>query len=611
MGVDEIISQEHNIEHLDQIKVCFTVLESGKVDVKILPHMAVLNEKYPPATNESNGNLGNGDGAMGDSNGTDDTVTCVQGNMDGASSGSGGGESTLRQQLTGSLGNGDGATDDSNGTDDTDTYVQGNMDGAGSSTNTGSGAGTSTPRQKFTFKFNITQFAQKDLSLRTTAEFPYENGTNIKEAWPTNIANSHMRVKFISQFLKGRLHNQPKWGDGMTVCVMQELRGDGGQLAVDKFVEYLNAPEANPSENEYDRLIVRSNPMGRRVEKVAIIWNKNSQILGCGARFTIKYDLSTVFTEMISNNINADLPEGLRHCLKNCTDLWMTVKDQTQSINDGFDRNPVWFTLENCAFLNGEPLHVITVHAATGSENRSAYQNIVETVVVQNICFYIFKKMGENGENVILLGDFNTAEQYNQTERFWDNNVQLNELNAELGNDNFDEVTLFNGIRTNFLTNFTRVVDKAVPTNVYPFLSGGDSIPKHNDDIWIPSKWYEHDFDSGSHTFSGVGESQSGVTGIVHNIPKEVLEEWDKKSLKYFSELGGRAFNRNNLNLMLSKIWSDHRPLTAKIQMRKKRTPERTSTSITAITTVEDEIAGGVPHEDIIVGSLAELSLAR
>jgi len=37
---------EHHIEHLDQIKVCFTVLKSGKVRVKILPHMAILNEKY-------------------------------------------------------------------------------------------------------------------------------------------------------------------------------------------------------------------------------------------------------------------------------------------------------------------------------------------------------------------------------------------------------------------------------------------------------------------------------------------------------------------------------------------------------------------------------------
>jgi hypothetical protein len=37
---------EHRIEHLDQIKVCFTVLKSGKVRVKILPQMAILNEKY-------------------------------------------------------------------------------------------------------------------------------------------------------------------------------------------------------------------------------------------------------------------------------------------------------------------------------------------------------------------------------------------------------------------------------------------------------------------------------------------------------------------------------------------------------------------------------------
>ena len=42
--VDDSI--ETHIEHLDQIVVNLNVLKSGKVRVKVLPHMAVLNEKY-------------------------------------------------------------------------------------------------------------------------------------------------------------------------------------------------------------------------------------------------------------------------------------------------------------------------------------------------------------------------------------------------------------------------------------------------------------------------------------------------------------------------------------------------------------------------------------
>jgi len=40
------IVSENCIENLDQIKVCFTVLKSGKVRVKVLPQVAILNEKY-------------------------------------------------------------------------------------------------------------------------------------------------------------------------------------------------------------------------------------------------------------------------------------------------------------------------------------------------------------------------------------------------------------------------------------------------------------------------------------------------------------------------------------------------------------------------------------
>lgn len=37
---------ETHVEHLDQIVVKLNVLKSGKVRVKLLPHMAILNEKY-------------------------------------------------------------------------------------------------------------------------------------------------------------------------------------------------------------------------------------------------------------------------------------------------------------------------------------------------------------------------------------------------------------------------------------------------------------------------------------------------------------------------------------------------------------------------------------
>ena len=42
--VDDTI--ETRVEHLDQIVVKLNVLKSGKVRVKLLPHMAILNEKY-------------------------------------------------------------------------------------------------------------------------------------------------------------------------------------------------------------------------------------------------------------------------------------------------------------------------------------------------------------------------------------------------------------------------------------------------------------------------------------------------------------------------------------------------------------------------------------
>ena len=42
--VDDTI--ETHVEHLDQIVVKLNVLKSGKVRVKLLPHMAILNEKY-------------------------------------------------------------------------------------------------------------------------------------------------------------------------------------------------------------------------------------------------------------------------------------------------------------------------------------------------------------------------------------------------------------------------------------------------------------------------------------------------------------------------------------------------------------------------------------
>ena len=111
--------------------------------------------------------------------------------------------------------------------------------------------------------------------------------------------------------------------------------------------------------------------------------------------------------------------------------------------------------------------------------SKAPYQNMVEAAFLQTIV----TQACEQGEYVILLGDFNTAEEHNHTERMWDPSIPLISNTEE---DEPDELALFGAIKDKFIENYYRGIPASLPTNVYPFLAGGSSVPKHNDDIWLP-----------------------------------------------------------------------------------------------------------------------------
>jgi len=124
-----------------------------------------------------------------------------------------------------------------------------------------------------------------------------------------------------------------------------------------------------------------------------------------------------------------------------------------------------------------------------------------------------------------------------------------------------------------FLKQYVRAVKPSIPTNVYPFLAGLVSEPKHNDDIWVPCgiPWDHWEF--------------SESWGRVVKIPLHVLREWDNITTDVFDSMdscalkampageseermGGRSKKSyaHSMNSMLASIWSDHRPIVATIK---------------------------------------------
>ena len=136
-----------------------------------------------------------------------------------------------------------------------------------------------------------------------------------------------------------------------------------------------------------------------------------------------------------------------------------------------FDRMPALFSFHPPDFE--KPVHIVAAHSATLNNKSKQNQNIVETMMLQEICI----QAADQGEYVILLGDFNIDE--TGTERLWNKDFDLQTINEEVGNDLNEEILLGN-TKGRFLDLYYRGVNPSLPTNVYPFLSGQNAEPAHN-----------------------------------------------------------------------------------------------------------------------------------
>lgn len=349
-----------------------------------------------------------------------------------------------------------------------------------------------------------------------------------------------------------------------SVCVFEEIRtGGGGERALTEIVQYLNE---KTSDNTWTfETSGEVNPMSRRRELYAVLWRKSvmgdllADERGNGHRLMTNGFNPREFRAASRRQENAVEEENEFRIgaaminMNEATDLWRKM-DMFGSVSRYFDRAPVLFSFRPRSI--DFAIHILVTHSATGGGSRSPHhQNMIESAFLQSIATQAILQ----GEYLVLLGDFNTAEAHNHTERMWDANIQLSTNPTE---DEPDESALFDNIKEKFLENYYRGVHASLPTNVYPFLAGGCSVPKHNDDIWIPScDNFMHRVNL-ERNIDGRGNNNQG---IVHRIPNFVTRIWETKARAYFldegvAELPARA--RHDLNLLLSKSWSDHRPIS-------------------------------------------------
>ncbi|GMI00203.1 hypothetical protein TrVE_jg8515 [Triparma verrucosa] len=238
---------------------------------------------------------------------------------------------------------------------------------------------------------------------------------------------------------------------------------------------------------------------------------------------------------------------------------------------DHFQYSPVVFSFPKCV---AGPLHIMAVHGSTGRSGRKVLcnQNALEVAYIQHIC----SKAVDGGEFIVLAGDFNTQEEANKNERLWDTRdkaenlkddtpifMAREELRRAQHELDLDEQNVLGSIRDRFLQLFYRAVLSSLPTNVYPFLTGIQAVPKHNDDIFVPKAWVKP-------KLSTRGGEQD-VDGKVFPIPQAVIHRWDTLCLKFFEDNPNsiKMLNpeRQKLNSALARVWSDHRPVRAKFKV--------------------------------------------
>jgi hypothetical protein len=273
----------------------------------------------------------------------------------------------------------------------------------------------------------------------------------------------------------------------------------------------------------------------------------------------------------------------------------------------GFDYNPVLFSFTGA---DAGTFHIVAVHGSTGLKSygkkktvKVPEQNLLEMTFLQTLC--TAATSGEDPQFVVLLGDFNTQEPANMHMGLWDNagNLPCNTNNVPFCDR---EPGILRPVRDAFLQQYARAVPPHIPTNVFPFLAGVVSEPRHNDDIWVPR----------SPAFSNWSFEES--SGRVVKIPPHVLRTWDNVTNAFFEsefengniycalkgsakvkfekdddgdddgddddddderkpvkEKKPDATSRGKLNAALAQVWSDHRPVIATIKY------SSTSTSVT------------------------------
>ena len=432
--------------------------------------------------------------------------------------------------------------------------------------------------------YNIMQWNQKELTLLCSVECaravilhearPQKNKKELREALPLSHQQSLKRAENMIRTLK-----DSGGVNGLAACVIEEVRtGGGGERAVEFITGELNRLEPSEKSHETWRAQVSGvvNPMSGKKEKYAIIWNFD--LLGdlVDTCVDIGDDGHRLMTDGFERKrertgeaeaeaegdcdfkigaakINLDPGRRIWAEMKNCELGWHA--------NDRFDRMPTLFSFQPATFR--KPLHIIAIHGATGASFKSPHQQIAETMFLQEIC----GQAAEQGEYVVLVGDFNTAEDNNKTERLWDEDLPLNcsDADASAGGD-FDEVNYLQATKDRFLHFFYRGVKDSLPTNVYPFLAGGNAIPKHNDDIWLPK---DERLLRMMKPAGKQGQKGSKQPGKVHSIPEYVLKQWEMTTRDYFDSLGTAGLNsasKHRLNDMLSKVWSDHRPISVALK---------------------------------------------
>ena len=392
-------------------------------------------------------------------------------------------------------------------------------------------------------------------------------------------------IKWLTNTDPQRIHHLAKTlydiggQTGFVACVIEEVKAsEGGKSAVKDIVKRLNDKRnknkrpGSPGVHVQDYVccftdVVNPSKAVQNQEVTAIIWNVNR--LGNPLEDSTGAGYCMLSQE---ENIDGTIRIGNTSVLCDLSkEIWVSKQKQveTPSIFPSMDVKPALFSFKPNGFEI--PFHVIGVHLSQSRE-----QNLLESVLMQEMLY----KMAENFEYVIFLGDMNVDHCSNH--RIW---YQEEEF------DNEYDLQYLKPIKDKFFTHYKRVINKDLPTNLFPFMMSEKSHGCHNDDIWIPKKMFSP-FTIEAENYGGNRERHGGNAGLyeqgssrpgqIHMIPKFVLTAWDKQTRLFFDE-EARRFEANEeierkkpfekrfqrgqqLISNLQMLWSDHRPVSANLK---------------------------------------------